>query len=111
MQAGPSHLHRNAHSKQNIIWHKNVLPERVSERISEQGEVIEVPVTASQDQRLQRTVVQYLDVSAEVDKTVFQERMSEGMRDQISRKHVQCHFRLWELGWTLSTDRVFAALR
>ena len=71
-----------------------------------------MPVTASQDQRLQRTVVQYFDVSAEVDKTVFQERISEGMRDQISRKHVQFHFKLWELGWALSsTDRVLAALR
>ena len=37
--------------------------------------VIEVPETASQDWRLQRTVVQYLDVSVEVNKNVFQERI------------------------------------
>ena len=37
---------------------KNVLLERVSERISEQGGVIEVPETASQDRRLQHTVEQ-----------------------------------------------------
>ena len=40
-----------------------------------QGGVIEVPETASQDRRLQRTVVQYLDVSLEVNKSVFQERI------------------------------------
>ena len=58
-------------------WIKHVLPERASERISEQGEVIEVPETVSQGRRLQRTVVQYLDVFAEVDQTVLQERISE----------------------------------
>ena len=73
---------------------KNVFPERVSERISEHGGVLEVPETASQDGRLQRTVVQYLDVSAEVDKNVFQERISERMRDQINREHLQCYFKL-----------------
>ena len=54
---------------------------------------------------------QYLDVSVEVDKNVLQERISEGMRDQIRRKHLQCYFKLWEIGCTLScTDRVLAAL-
>ena len=65
---------------------KNVLPKRLSERISEQGVVIEVPETAGQDQRLQRTVVQYLDVSVEVDRNVFQERISGRMHDKLSRE-------------------------
>ena len=56
---------------------RNVLPKRVSERILEQGGFIEVPETASQDRRLQRTVVQYLDISVEVDKNVFQERQTQ----------------------------------
>ena len=46
-------------------------------RVSEQGGVIEVPETASQDRRLHRTVEQYLDVSVEVDKHVLLERVSE----------------------------------
>ena len=75
----------------------NVFPIRVSERIFEQGGVIEVPETASQHRRLQRTVVQYLDVSAEVDKNVLSERISERMRDQINREHLQCYFKLWSL--------------
>ena len=91
---------------------KNVLPERVSERISEQGGVIEVSESASQDRRLQRAVVQYLDVSAEVDKNVFQERFSVRMRDRINREHLQCYFKVWGLGCMLRcTDRVLAALR
>ena len=53
---------------------------------------------------MQRTVVQYLDVSAEVDKNVFQELIYEGMRDQISRKHLQCYFKLWEIWSTLCTS-------
>ena len=57
---------------------KNVLPKRVSERIFEQGGVIKVPETASQDRRLQRTVEQYLGVSADVDKNVLQERFLRG---------------------------------
>ena len=73
---------------------KNVLPKRVSGRIFEQGGVIEVPETASQDRRLQRTVVQYLDVFSEVDKNVLRERISERMRDQINREHLQCYFKL-----------------
>ena len=71
-------------------------------RIFEQGGVIEIPETAGEDRRLQRTVVQYLDVSAEVDKNVLQERTSEGMRDQISREHLQCFFKLLGLGCMLS---------
>ena len=63
---------------------KHVLLGRVSEKISEQGGVIEVPETASQDGRFQPTVVQYLDVSVEADKNVFQERISEGMRSVTS---------------------------
>ena len=39
-------------------------------------------------------VEQSLDVSVEVDQNVLQERISEGMRDKISRKHVQCYFKL-----------------
>ena len=58
------------------------------------------------------TVEQHLDVSVEVDKNVVLERISEGMRDQISRTHLQCYFKLWALGRTLSsTYRVLAALR
>ena len=91
---------------------KDVFPMRVSERIFEQSGVIEVPETASQDQRSQRTVVQYLDVSAKVDKNVLQERISEKMRDQIKREHLQCYCNLWGLGCMLScADRVLAALR
>ena len=68
--------------------------------------------TASQDRRLQHTVVQYLDVSAEVDKKFLKERISDRIRDQISRKHLQCYFKLCGLGCTLScTDRLLAALR
>ena len=67
----------------------DVLPKRVSERISEQCGVIEVPETASQDRRLQRTVVQYLDVSVEVNKNVCQERISEGMRDKLGQEYLQ----------------------
>ena len=56
-----------------------------------------------------RTVEQYLDVSVEVDKNVLQERISEEMRDQISRKRVQCCFMLWEIWSTLCTgERVRA---
>ena len=77
---------------------QNVLLERASQRISEQDGVIGVPEIASQDRRLQRTVKQYLDVSVEVDKNVLQERISEGMRDQIKREHLRCYFKLWELG-------------
>ena len=55
---------------------------------------------------------QYLDVSAEIDKNVVQERISDGMRDQISRKYLQCYFKLWGLGCMLGcADRVLAALR
>ena len=61
---------------------KDVLPERVSERISEQGGLSKYP----------RTVEQYLDVSVEVDKNVLQERISERMCDQISREHLQWGF-------------------
>ena len=86
---------------------KNVLPKRVSERISEHGGVIKAPEIASKDRRLQRTAEQYLDVIVEVDKNVLQER-----RDQISREHLQCYFKLWRLGCLLRcTDRVLAALR
>ena len=76
------------------------------------GRVIKLPETASQDRRLQRTVVQYLDVSAEVNKNDHQERFCERMRDQINRQHLQYYFKLWELGCMLRcTDRVLAALR
>ena len=51
--------------------------ERVSERIYEQSEVIEVTKISNQDLRLQRTVEQSLDVSVEVDKTVLPKRVSE----------------------------------
>ena len=44
----------------------------------EQGGVIEVPETAGPGRRLQRTVVQYLEVSVEVNKNVLWERISEG---------------------------------
>ena len=47
-----------------------------------------------------------------VDKNVFQERISERMRDQINPEHLQCYFKLWGLGCMLScTDRVLVALR
>ena len=74
---------------------KNVLPKRVSERISEQSGAIEVPETASQDRRLQRTVEQYLDVSVEVDKNVQLERISERMHDKLSREYLKWGFQLW----------------
>ena len=90
----------------------NVLPEIVSERISEQGGVIEVPETASQGRRLQRTVEQYLDVSVEVDKDVFPIQVSGEMRDQISRKHQECYSKLCGFWCALSLwRRGLAALR
>ena len=70
---------------------KNVLPKRVSDRIFEQGGVIKVPEIASQDRR---TVVQYLDVSVEVNKNVLQERISERVRNKLSREYLQCDFQL-----------------
>ena len=66
-----------------------------SERISEQGGVMEVPQTAGQDRRLQRTVQQCLDVSVEVDKNVLPERVSERMHDKLRREYLQCGFHLW----------------
>ena len=63
---------------------KNVLPRRVSERISEQSGAIEVPETAGQDRRLQRTVEQYLGVSVGVGKNVCLEQISERMQDKLS---------------------------
>ena len=57
----------------------------------EQGGVIEVPETAGPGRRLQRTVVQYLDVSVEVNKNVLRERICEGMRD----KFCSVAFQLW----------------
>ena len=78
-----------------ISSRKNVLPKRGSERTSEQGGVIEVPETAGQDRRLQRTVEQHLDVSVAVDKNVLQERISERMHDKLSRKYLQWGFMLW----------------
>ena len=54
-----------------------VLPERITERISEQSEVIEVTETSSQDRKLQRTVEQD---SVGVDKNCPQYRISERIR-------------------------------
>ena len=50
---------------------------------------------ASQDRRLQRTVVQYLDISDEANKNVLRERIFEGMRDKLRREYLQCGFQLW----------------
>ena len=89
---------------------KTALQERISERseaikvpkISLQRSVEVVKTTSQERISARRTVEQYLDVSAEVDKNVLQERISEGTRDQISRKHLQCCLKWWELGCTLS---------
>ena len=56
----------------------------------EQGGVIEVPETAGPIRRLQRTVVQCLDVSVEVHKNVLRERISEGLRDEICSVASSC---------------------
>ena len=88
---------------------KNVLPKRVSDRIFEQGGVIKVPEIASQDRRLQRTVVQYLDVSVEVNKNVLQERISERMRDTLSREYLQCDFQLCRYWMILRVLKSFDA--
>ena len=54
-------------------------------KISCQRSVEVVKNTPQERISARRTVEQYLDVSAEVDKNILQERISEGMRDQISR--------------------------
>ena len=56
---------------------------------------IKVSEASSQDWRLQRAVVQYLELSVEVDKNVFQERISERMHDKLSREYLQCGIQLW----------------
>ena len=61
----------------------------------EQIGVIEVPETASQDRRLQHTVEQAFVDRVEAVKIALQERISAGMRDQISREYLQCYFTLW----------------
>ena len=74
---------------------KNVLPKRVSERISDQSGAIKVPEIAFQDRRLLRAVEQYLDVSVEEDTNVFLEQISERMQDKLSREHLKLGFQLW----------------
>ena len=56
-----------------------VLPEPITERISEQSEVIEVTAISSQDRELQRTVEQTLVDFVEVGKIVILERISESI--------------------------------
>ena len=81
--------------------------ERVQQRTAEKFG--EVPETASQDWRLQRTLEQAFVDHAETDKIAFQERMSEKMRDQISREYLKCYFKLWVWWISLRTgERVLA---
>ena len=56
--------------------------ERLSEKISEQSEVIEVTETASQDQNLQHTVERTLLDFVEADKIVPPELVSERRSEQ-----------------------------
>ena len=50
--------------------------------------------TASQDWRLQHTVEQAFVDRVEAVKLALQERISAGMRDQISREYLQCYLTL-----------------
>ena len=59
-----------------------VLPERISEGISEQSEVIKVTEISSQGRNLQRAVDQHLDVSVEVDEIVLLEQVFERISEQ-----------------------------
>ena len=53
--------------------------------------------------------MQYLDVSVEVNKNVLQERISEGMRDKLSREYFQCGFLLWKYWMILRLLKSFDA--
>ena len=81
--------------------------ERVQQRTAENFG--EVPETASQDRRLQRTVEQAFVDCAEAGKIAFQERISERMRDQIKREYLKCYFKPWVWWISLRTgERVLA---
>ena len=56
---------------------QSVVQRQTLERVSERG--LWATKILSQDQMLRRTVEQYLDVSVEVDKIVFPERILEKM--------------------------------